>query len=122
MRILKGLLWLLPLALHAQAKSVTVAWTDTSNPANTTYNLYKLTGTCVGAPAFNDAAHRIQTGLTVKTFTDANVNPGTYCYQVTAVNPAAPVNSNESVPAPPNGAQAVIILVSPPTTVVITIQ
>jgi hypothetical protein len=70
--------------------SVTLNWADTSNPATTTYSVYRAMGLCTGTPTFS----KIASALTVKTYQDATVTPGNYCYQVTAV-----LNGAESVPS-----------------------
>jgi hypothetical protein len=84
---------------QAATHSVTLTWIDASNPAGTTYNVYRATGLCSGTPTFS----RIASALTVKTFTDSTVSPGNYCFQVTAVfsgSESAPSNSvNPNVPA-----------------------
>lgn len=69
--------------VHAQAAphAVTLTWNDTSNPAGTTYNVYRATGLCSGAPMFSV----IQSAVAVKTFKDATVGVGNFCYKVTAV-------------------------------------
>jgi hypothetical protein len=53
---------------------------DTSNPAGTTYSIYRATGVCTGSPAYS----KIVEGLTAKTYEDATVQPGNYCYVATA--------------------------------------
>lgn len=69
-------------AVHAQAlsHSVTLNWTDPNNPAGTTYNVYRATGLCSGTPTFS----KLATGVTAKTYIDNTVQPGSYCFQVTA--------------------------------------
>lgn len=68
--------------LLAQAPhSATLTWVDNSNPAGTTYNVHRASGLCSGTPVYS----MIASGLTVKTYTDATVTPGNYCYVVTAV-------------------------------------
>jgi hypothetical protein len=73
----------LALVGHGQTstRSVVLNWTDTANPAGVTYNVYRAPSACTGTPAFA----RITSGVIPKTFTDANVPYGTYCYVVTAV-------------------------------------
>lgn len=80
---MKLILTLLLLAgsLYAQAThSVTLTWVDTSNPATTVYNVYRATGLCSGSPVYS----KIATGITPKTYEDGTVQPGPYCYVVTA--------------------------------------
>ena len=60
--------------------SVTLTWTDTANPAGTTYSAYRATGLCSGSPVFS----KIASAITVKTYEDSTVTPGNYCYQATA--------------------------------------
>lgn len=73
----------LSLVGHGQTstRSVVLSWTDTTNPSGVTYNVYRAPSACTGTPAFA----RITSGVIPKTFTDANVPYGTYCYVVTAV-------------------------------------
>jgi hypothetical protein len=60
--------------------SVMLTWTDTANPAGTTYSVYRATGLCSGSPVFS----KIASAITVKTYEDSTVTPGNYCYQATA--------------------------------------
>lgn len=60
--------------------SATLTWQDALNPAGTTYNPYRATGLCSGTPVFS----KLASGITVKTYVDATVTPGNYCYEVTA--------------------------------------
>lgn len=73
---------LLALGVLAQTttRTVTLTWADTANPAGTTYSIYRATGLCSGTPAFA----KIATGLTAKTYQDAALAPGNYCYVATA--------------------------------------
>jgi len=81
------------------AHTVALTWTDTTNPAGTSYNVYRAAGACTGSPAFAKIG---STPVSVKTYTDSAVaSASTYCYQVTAV-----LNGVESVPS--NSAPAVI--------------
>jgi fibronectin type 3 domain-containing protein len=93
------------LANAQSTHSVVLSWTDTTNPAGTTYSIYRVAGLCSGTPTFN----KLATALTTKTYTDSTVVPGNYCYQATATSQSgvesAPSNSvNPSVPtfAPTN--------------------
>lgn len=113
MKTLKGLLWLIPLALHAQAKNVTVTWNDTVNPSNTTYNVYRSTGSCPVTIPTTAVGTKVGVSLAVKTFTEP-IAFGTFCYQVTALN-----GTTESSPAQGN---AINLTLSPPITITITIQ
>lgn len=85
MKTLKALAVLLLLSMSAFAQaathSVTLSWVDASNPAGTTYNVYRATGLCGGTPTFS----KLASALTVKTFADTTIVPGNFCYQVTAV-------------------------------------
>lgn len=89
MRLLIGLFVVLGLFAQTQ-HSVTLNWTDTLNPSGTTYNVYRATGLCSGTPTFS----KIATAIAVKTYQDTTVQPGNYCYQVTATS-----NSVESGPS-----------------------
>jgi hypothetical protein len=82
-------------AVPAAQHSVTLAWTDTANPAGTTYSVYKATGLCSGTPTFA----KVATALTVLTYADSAVVPGNYCYEVTATS-----GSVESAPSNTAGA------------------
>lgn len=84
----------LPLAAQTPTEqhSVTLNWEDALNPAGTTYSIYRAPGLCSGTPTFA----KLATGVNVKTYVDATVTPGNYCYQVTAVYASiesAPSNS-----------------------------
>jgi len=85
-------LWLVAVPGMAQAAShsVTLTWTDASNPAGTTYNVYRAPGLCSGTPAFS----KVGSAVAGKTYTDTTVTVGNYCFQVTAVFSGA-----ESVPS-----------------------
>lgn len=75
------LLLLAATACFAQStRTVTLTWADTVNPAGTTYSVYRASGLCSGTPTFA----KIATGLTVKTYQDAAIAPGNYCYTATA--------------------------------------
>lgn len=110
MKLLTGLfLW--TVALFAQAPhSAALTWTDTQNPAGTTYKIYRATGLCSGSPTFSVLA----SAITAKTYQDTTVVPGNYCYQVTAV-----ASGMES--APSNSALAPVPS-SAPTGLQITVQ
>lgn len=80
-------------ALYAQAPqhAVTLTWIDAANPAGTTYSVYRATGLCSGTPTFS----KVQSGVAAKTYEDATVTTGNYCYKVTAT-----FNNVESGPSP----------------------
>jgi hypothetical protein len=99
MRYLVILLLLSRLLLAQTSHTVTLTWVDSSNPAGTTYNVKRATGTCSGTPAFSTIA----SAVAVKTFTDSTVTIGNYCYIVTAVFSSiesAPSNSVNPVVGP----------------------
>lgn len=89
------------MAAGLYAKDVILTWQDAVNPAGTTYSIFRITGTCLGAPL----TPRIASGIMAKTYTDSNVPPGTYCYAATAVLGAdESVQSNQAaatITAPP---------------------
>ncbi len=89
---MRKLIWLLfvSTAFAQTTHSVTLTWTDTSNPPVVTYNVYRATGLCSGTPTFS----KLASAVTAKTYMDSTVIPGNWCYQVTAV-----VNGSESVPS-----------------------
>lgn len=109
LRLSISILVLLGSAFAQATHSVTLSWSDTSNPAGTTYTVYRATGLCSGTPTFS----KIATAITAKTYQDTSVTPGNYCYQVTATFNGAesvPSNSvNPSVPAfAPTGLSAIV--------------
>jgi hypothetical protein len=89
--------------------SVTLTWTDTLNPAGTTYTVYRSTGLCSGTPTFS----KIASAVTVKTYQDSTVTPGNYCYAVTATaNGMESAQSNTAlapVPSFPPSALSVVV-------------
>lgn len=91
--------------------SVTLNWTDPTNPAGTNYNVYKLTGVCPGLnPPLSDFAKVNATPIPAFTYLDLAVTAGTtYCYVLTAITAAG---TNESGPSKDAG--ATIPVVSPP--------
>ena len=102
-RLLAALVFL-SIALLAQSHSATLTWTDTANPAGTTYTVKRATGLCSGTPTFSSIA----SGITVKTYLDSTVTPGNYCYVVTAtfagIESAASNTASAPVPSfPPAG-------------------
>jgi hypothetical protein len=102
----------LVLGLSAQTvtHSVTLTWQDASNPAGTTYSIYRAQGLCSGSPVFS----KLATAITEKTYKDTTVAPGNYCFHVTAT-----FNSMES--APSNTAVAPVPSFSP-SNLTITVQ
>lgn len=98
---MKPLLAFLLLASAAFAKDVSLTWTDTANPVGTTYSVKRSPGICSGTPVFAT----IMTGVAVKTFVDANVPVGNYCYVVTAtfsgIESAASNSAGATVPTTP---------------------
>ena len=92
---------MLALAQTPANHSVTLTWQDTSNPAGTTYSVYRATGLCSGTPAFS----KIAAGLTAKTHEDTTVQPGPYCYAVTAtLNGVESAQSNTALAPVPSWA------------------
>jgi hypothetical protein len=90
--------------------SVTLTWTDTLNPAGTTYSVYRATGLCSGSPVFS----KIASAVAVKTYQDTTVTPGNYCFAVTATsNGMESAQSNTALAPVPSFA---------PTTLSITVQ
>jgi hypothetical protein len=76
--------------------TATLTWSDTANPTGTTYNVYRFAGLCSGSPTFTLLA----SAIAPKTYQDASLNPGNYCYVVTAVYQAAEsVYSNSALAA-----------------------
>jgi uncharacterized protein with beta-barrel porin domain len=92
------------LAFGQTTHKATLTWADTLNPVGTTYNVKRATGLCTGTPTFNTIA----TAIAVKTYEDSTVQPGPYCYVLTAVYAgveSAPSNTAlANVPSfPPSG-------------------
>jgi len=72
------------------AASITLAWQDTQNPSNSvTYTLYRAPQACAQNPQFTP----VQAGIVPKTYVDAGLAVGRYCYQVTAVDNATQLES-----------------------------
>lgn len=71
------------LAQAPAGHTVTLTITDAANPAGTTYNIYRQTGTCTGSAPISIPA--IATGVADKSYIDSTVTVGPYCYAVTAV-------------------------------------
>jgi hypothetical protein len=99
------------MGLAAQTHSATLTWTDTLNPAGTTYSVYRATGLCSGSPTFS----KIASAIVPKTYQDTTVTPGNYCFQATAA-----FNSVES--APSNSASAAVPSFAPTSLVVVTAE
>ena len=83
-------------AFGQTAHKVTLTWEDVLNPVGTTYTVYRSNGACSGTPAYVALA----TAVAVKTYENTGVNPGKYCYTVTAI-----FGGEESVYADPAVAQ-----------------
>lgn len=108
---MRFLVILFALALQGQVttRTVTLSWADTVNPAGTTYSVYRAPGLCSGTPTFA----KIATGLTVKTYQDTPIAPGTYCYAATATLSGIESAQSTSVgatvtPFPPGGLSVVV--------------
>ena len=99
MKILILLLFSLLLFAQTQTHSVTLSWQDNLNPAGTTYSVYRSVGLCSGTPTFS----KIASAVTVKTYQDTAVQPGNYCYAVTATfNSVESAQSNTTNPQVPS--------------------
>lgn len=86
------------MAMAQQTHSVTLNWQDTANPAGTTYSVYRAVGLCSGTPAFS----KIATAIAGTSYIDSTVQPGNYCYAVTATfNGVESAQSNTTQPAVP---------------------
>lgn len=111
--MLKTIILLVVFAAAAMAQathSVTLTWADTQNPSGTTYNVYRATGLCSGTPSWA----KIGSAIAPKTYEDTTVQPGNYCYQVTAT-----FNGMES---PPSNTAAAPVPSFPPTGLQITVK
>jgi hypothetical protein len=72
-----------------QGHCAILAWQDLVNPSGTTYNAWRLTGSCPSMePADTTGFTQVNSmPIAVTTYTDTAVTAGaTYCYVVTAVN------------------------------------
>jgi hypothetical protein len=90
------------LAQAGAGRTVLLTWTDPTNPAATTYSVYRAEGGCVAASPFV----RVATGITAKTHDDVLPEPGNYCYRVTA-------NYKGLESAPSNSAAVTVPLAAP---------
>lgn len=72
----------------AQQHHATLTWTDTANPAGTTYNVYRAFGGCPTTFSLTLLASNVATlGTNPLTYVDPTVtNAQNYCYGVTAVS------------------------------------
>jgi cellulose 1,4-beta-cellobiosidase len=89
--------------------TVKITWTDTVNPAGTTYNVYRAAAACSTSPTLA----KLTSGLTTTSYTDLAVTNGTtYCYAVTANGPGGESAFSNEAPAvilaPPNAVQITI--------------
>ncbi len=97
-------------ALAQMTHKVTLTWVDDRNPAGTTYSVYRAPGLCSGTPTFA----KIGTAVTAKTYEDTTVQPGNYCYAVTAtLNGMESAQSNTALAPVPS---------FPPTALSVTVQ
>lgn len=92
-------------ALAQTSRSVTLNWTDPTNPAGTTYNVFKAPSACASNPT---TYARIASAVAAKTYLDQNVPIGAYCYYVTAVYASmesgrSPTALAAVTPVPPSG-------------------
>lgn len=106
-------------AVFAQSgRSVTLTWTDPNiGVTGQTYSVYRAAGVCPAPPAVPVfPANPLAAGITAKTYTDANVPIGVYCYAatVTAGTPGN-VESAKSTGAPavvsPNAVTITVVVV-----------
>jgi hypothetical protein len=103
---------------QTQTHSATLTWTDTLNPSGTTYNVWRLTGTCpTTAPTSTPPTGFTQintSAITLKTYQDTAVTGGsTYCYVITAVNSGGQSAPSSDIPA-------TIPTLYPPTNLTVT--
>jgi len=94
-------------AQQSQGHEAVLTWVDSVNPAGTTYNLWRFTGTCPKPrPLTTPPAGFTQVNtqpITAMNYADTTVGSATtYCYVLTAVAP----DGNQS--APSGEAQATI--------------
>lgn len=112
---MKKLIFAIALLLQGQTRSVTLAWVDSSNPAGTTYNVYRAPNLCTGV---GSTFVKIASAVVFKTYIDATVTatPGNYCYQVTAVNGLGGLESTPSMEV------NVVVVTAIPTALAATVQ
>lgn len=103
------LLMAVPLLGQTAPKKVVISWTDTTNPAGTTYNVYRASAACSTNPTLTklNAAP-----ITTQGYTDSNVAAGTYCYAATAVGPGGESAQSNQAPA---------VILAPPNAITITV-
>jgi hypothetical protein len=91
-----------PMFAHAQATTVSVklTWTDTVNPAGTSYNVRRGNSAtaCTSASVATDTCTLLNSApLTVLTFTDTPAIGGVYTYNVRAVSSIGLESPNSNV-------------------------
>jgi len=96
-------------ASATDAKTVSLAWEDARNPAGVSYSVYRSNSVCSVTSLFVKVAT-----VTAKSYEDANVAPGNYCYRVTAT-----LNSLESSPS---NSVDVTIPLHPPAALSVTVK
>ena len=107
----KFLILLLTVTAFAQTgRTVTLVWDDLLNGASATWNVKRASASCASSPTFTTLASNVS----VKTYQDTNVLPGTYCYALSAN--VSGLESANSSPA------AAVVIPFPPTFVTVTIQ
>jgi hypothetical protein len=114
------LLLLVSLAAFAQNGShvAVVQWTDTLNPAGTTYNVYRQNAACPPTPPTSTAGFTELTNAPVSglLYSDSTVTAGTWSYVVTAN-----VNGVQTGPSP-CGQGTVPAAGVPPQSITVTIK
>jgi hypothetical protein len=110
MRLILILLILASLLPAQTGRAVVLTWADTANPAGTTYNVYRGRGGCSSTTTFSPIASAVST----KTYTDSTVQPGNYCYYVTA--------AAEGVESDPSNSAGAQVKPFPPTQLQVTVK
>lgn len=96
-------------AAQAPQHSATLTWTDSTNPAGTTYSVYRATGLCSGTPTWS----KIASAITEKTYVDSTVQPGNWCFAITATlnGMESPQSNTASAAVPTFAPQALSVTV-----------
>lgn len=94
-------------AAHAQAHSVSLAWTASTDGG--TVNVYRIPGSCPSSTTTGNGTKLTAAPVAGTTYVDSTVLVGSYCYYVTAVLSGAESVPSNLVPA--------VILPSAPTAV-----
>lgn len=114
-KLLLGLIFLFAIPTFAQAHSVSLGWTKSTDDTGVTgqgYTIYRMSGSCpTTAPTTTTGFTALNTALLAAgtvAYTDTTVIPGTYCYLATftAASAVSGVSNDAAatiLPAAPTG-------------------